>query len=306
MILEVGAWGIVTKEMEMASIVEVVTGVEKDIGFPIRRILPSAKVRMVGPFVFFDHMGPASFLQETTAGDVRPHPHIGLATVTFLFSGAMMHSDSLGSHQRIVPGDVNWMTAGRGIVHSERIPNDIRDAKVAVEGLQMWVALPKEDEACAPEFLHYPSHTIPEVVGKGYRVNVLVGAAFGQTSPVKSFSPMVYAVGQLKAGHSLLLDANYPERAVYSVSGAMVLSGTRLRAGELGVIASDEGLLLTAEEDCTFMLIGGEPVGPRYLWWNFVATDKAMIEQAKLAWGEQDTNVFPPVPNEVERIPLPV
>lgn len=289
----------------MSSIVQVVTGVEKDIGFIVRRILPSAQVRMVGPFVFFDHMGPASFLQDTTQGDVRAHPHIGLATVTFLFSGAMMHRDSLGHTQRITPGDVNWMSAGRGIVHSERIPEDVRDQQVAVQGLQMWVALPEDQEDSAPAFIHYPAAVIPVAEGAGTRIRVLAGTAFGVTSPVATNSATLYAVGTVAKGQSVTLDTRYSERAVYTVKGHLSLNGSALEKGELAVLAAGEPVTLTADEDSTFMLLGGEPIGPRYVWWNFVATDKDTIERAKQAWAGDDTRVFPHIAGEVERIPLP-
>lgn len=287
------------------SILQIVSGVEKDIGFTVRRILPSGQVRMVGPFVFFDHMGPAFFVPGTTEGDVRPHPHIGLATVTFLFSGAMMHRDHLGYVQRIVPGDVNWMSAGRGIVHSERIPDDIRAEGVPVQGLQMWVALPEALEAGEPAFIHYPGEVIPAAHGEGYSVKVLIGSALGQTSPVAAPSPTLYAVGTLAAGTTLALEANYSERAVYAVNGNLTVNGETIAQGELAVLAAGADIVLGAGQDCTFMLLGGEPLGPRFVWWNFVATDKAMVERAKLAWDQQDTTVFPVIPGEVERIPLP-
>jgi redox-sensitive bicupin YhaK (pirin superfamily) len=289
----------------MSSILQVVTGVEKDIGFTVRRILPAAQIRMVGPFVFFDHMGPASFIADTTEGDVRPHPHIGLATVTFLFSGALMHRDHLGHVQRITPGDVNWMTSGRGIVHSERIPEDIRASGTPLQGLQMWVALPKEQEACEPGFWHYPASVIPVVNKGGAQLQILAGTAFGATSPVVTNSPTLYVVGTIAAGTSLPLDAAYSERAFYVVEGQVTINGTTLVKGELGVIAESDDIVIHADQDSTFMLLGGEPVGPRFVWWNFVATEKAMIEAAKVAWDTQDTSVFPRIDGEVERIPLP-
>ncbi len=305
MISEVVVSEQVIEGVVMGSIVQVVTGVEKNIGFIVRRILPSAKIRMVGPFVFFDHMGPASFLKDTTEGDVRPHPHIGLATVTFLFSGAMVHRDHLGHVQRITPGDVNWMSSGRGIVHSERIPEDIRQQQQAVQGLQMWVALPQDQEADAPGFWHYPASVIPVIQAAGYTIQLLAGSAFGKTSPVATHSPTLYAVGTIRAGQSLILDATYSERAVYTVKGNIALNGTTLHQGELGVLAAEDGIVLYAEEDSTFMLLGGEPLGQRYVWWNFVSTDKETIEHAKLAWENDDTSLFPPIAGEVERIPLP-
>jgi len=290
----------------MTSIIHLIHGLARDIGFPVRRLLPAAEVRTVGPFVFFDHMGPAEFDSHTTAGDVRAHPHIGLATVTYLFSGAMMHRDSLGMVQRITPGAVNWMAAGNGIVHSERIPDDIRDAKVAVHGLQMWVALPQEQEQGAASFSHYPEDVMPRIEVGGASLHVLIGQAFGQQSPVKPASPTLYVAGRIKAGASLQLPADYSERALYIVSGSASVDGEPVPAGVLAVLKAGAQATLAAHEDSLFMLLGGEAIdGPRYVWWNFVASSKDLIFQAKLAWERQDRTKFAAIPGESEWIPLP-
>ena len=290
----------------MSSIRHVIEGLGRDIGFPVRRLLPAAAARTVGPFVFFDHMGPALFDSDTTAGDVRPHPHIGLATVTYLFSGAMMHRDSLGIVQRIEPGAVNWMSAGRGIVHSERIPDDIRTNKEAVQGLQMWVALPKEQEQGPAYFRHTAASDMPTIELPGASLHLLAGRAFGQQSPVTTASPTLYLCGRIQAGATLSLPGDYSERAVYVVSGAVSVDGVSLKAGVLAVLEAGVEVLLSAASDAVFMLLGGEPLdGPRFVWWNFVASSKELIDQAKTAWLVQDRTVFPAIPGEVEFIPLP-
>lgn len=290
----------------MSSIRHLIHGLVRDIGFPVRRLLPAAAARTVGPFVFFDHMGPVEFDSNTTEGDVRPHPHIGLATVTYLFSGAMMHRDSLGKVQRITPGAVNWMAAGSGIVHSERIPDDIRNDKVPVHGLQMWVALPKELEQGPASFHHYPADAMPNITLSGASLHLLAGDAFGHSSPVKTSSPTLYLAGRIKAGATLTLPADYSERAVYVVTGAAALDGEALEAGVLAILEPGGEVVLTAQQDTLFMLLGGEPIdGPRFVWWNFVASSKELIETAKLAWRAQDRSKFPVIPGEVEWIPLP-
>jgi redox-sensitive bicupin YhaK (pirin superfamily) len=290
----------------MSSIRHLIHGLVRDVGFPVRRLLPAAAARTVGPFVFFDHMGPVEFDSNTTAGDVRPHPHIGLATVTYLFSGAMMHRDSLGVVQRITPGAVNWMTAGAGIVHSERIPEDIRAARVAVHGLQMWVALPQAEEQGAAGFHHYPENDMPYIELAGASLHLLAGNAFGHSSPVRTSSPTLYVCGRLQAGASLNLPADYRERALYVVSGNATVDGEVLDAGVLAVLEEGAPVLLTAQSDTLFMLLGGEPIdGPRFVWWNFVASSKELIESAKLAWRAQDRSKFGAIPGEVEWIPLP-
>jgi len=291
----------------MSNIRHLIHGLTRDIGFPVRRLLPAAAVRTVGPFVFFDHMGPVEFDAGTTAGDVRPHPHIGLATVTYLFSGAMMHRDSLGVVQRITPGAVNWMAAGRGIVHSERVPDDIREHKTPVHGLQMWVALPREMEDGAPLFRHYAAEDMPRVEVDGVQLHVLVGSAFGASSPVVPASPTLYMVGNAAAGAQLRLPTEVPERAVYVVRGVVMLAGERLESGTLAVLEPGAEIMLTAEEEAVFMLLGGEPIdGPRFVWWNFVASSKEKIEAAKQAWEQRDKTFFPDIPgDDSEWISLP-
>lgn len=290
----------------MSSIRYLIPGLARDIGFPVRRLLPSAVVRTVGPFVFFDHMGPAQFDNHSLAGDVRPHPHIGLATVTYLFSGAMMHRDSLGVVQRITPGAVNWMVAGGGIVHSERIPEDIRANKIAVHGLQMWVALSQQEEQGAPSFHHYPDSELPRINMGEASLHLLAGRAYGQQSPLKTSSPTLYLSGRLQAGAALTLPADYSERAVYIVHGAATLDGEALEVGALAVLEQGDAMVLKAQSDTLFMLLGGEAIdGPRFVWWNFVASSMELIESAKLAWRTQDRRKFPAIPDEGEWIPLP-
>lgn len=291
----------------MSHILHRITAQTRDIGFPVRRLLPSAKARMVGPFVFFDHMGPALFVRATREGDVRAHPHIGLATVTYLLSGAMMHRDSLGFEQRITPGAINLMVAGRGIVHSERIPEDIRDNGEAVHGLQMWIALPVKDEACAPAFTHYPDTVIPAVSQEGVTAHVLMGSAFGQVSPVTTFTQTMYVYATMDAGAQMTVPQDYAQRALYVVSGSVMVGTEPVAQGELVVLGEGHAVQVTASEDACVMMLGGEPLdGDRFLWWNFVASDKQLIEAAKIAWENDDRTVFPAVGGETERIPLPV
>ncbi|MCA1323970.1 pirin family protein [Herbaspirillum sp. alder98] len=290
----------------MSSIVHKIHGLTRDIGFPVRRLLPSAAARTVGPFVFFDHMGPVEFDAGTTEGDVRPHPHIGLATVTYLFSGAMMHRDSLGVVQRITPGAVNWMASGRGIVHSERVPDDIREQKVPVHGLQMWVALPAAVEDGNAEFVHYAADAMPTVEVDGASLHVLVGSAFGVTSPVRPASPTLYVAATAPAGSSLTVPAEVSERAIYVVKGALAIDGEAIEAGTLAILAPGVSAQVSVSSDAVFMLLGGEPMPePRFVWWNFVSTSKDKIEAAKLAWTARDKSVFPDIPGETEWIPLP-
>ena len=290
----------------MSNILHQIHGLTRDIGFPVRRLLPAAAARTVGPFVFFDHMGPVEFDAGTTEGDVRPHPHIGLATVTYLFSGAMMHRDSLGVVQRITPGAVNWMASGRGIVHSERIPDDIREQKVPVHGLQMWVALPAEQEDSDPLFRHYASEDMPEAQIGGARLHVLAGSAFGVSSPVATASPTLYVAGSTTQGAELEIAADVQERAVYVVRGEVMLDGERMEPGTLAILAPGTAVALKAVGETVFMILGGAPLdGPRFVWWNFVATSREKIEAAKLAWNGRDKNVFPDIPGETEWIPLP-
>ena len=287
----------------MTAIRHLIHPLARDIGFPVRRLLPHAKAQTVGPFIFLDHMGPAHFAHEGTQGDVRAHPHIGLATVTYLFSGAMMHRDSLGSVQRIEPGAVNWMTSGRGIVHSERVPADVRAAGQAVEGIQMWVALPKALEETEPSFTHFPVEVLPMLEQPGVRVHLLAGSAFGMNSPVATPSPTLYASIELKAGAKLELPLDTPERAVYLVSGSVTINGEEVEPYSLAILEPGAAVSLSATADARLMLLGGEPLdGARFIWWNFVASTREHIEAAKQAWRD---NALGLIDGEVERIPLP-
>lgn len=287
----------------MGAIVELIQPRERDLGgFSVRRVLPAPTRPTVGPFVFLDHMGPAAF--PPGAGvDVRPHPHIGLATVTWLFEGALFHRDSLGSAQAIRPGEVNWMTAGRGIVHSERTPPEDRHAGARLHGMQCWVALPRTAEATEPGFEHLPAGSLPRFVSDGVDYVVIAGSAFGLTSPATTFSPMGYAALTLATGRTLSLPPDHPERAVYVAEGALELGGEPVPAGTLAVLAAGTTVTARATADSRAVLLGGAPLdGPRRLWWNFVASDPARIDQAKADW---QAGRFPPVPGEHESIPLP-
>jgi redox-sensitive bicupin YhaK (pirin superfamily) len=275
---------------------------EKDIGgFTVRRLLPHAKQRLVGPFIFFDHMGPVQFAPGQGI-DVRPHPHINLATVTYLFEGAFMHRDSLGSEQLIEPGAINWMTAGSGIVHSERTPSELRKAGSRAHGLQLWVALPRLHEETPPSFDHYPVSMLPVIEQGGAIIRVLAGRAYGAVSPVRTHSPLIYLDIELPAGRCLLLPDEYNERAMYVVSGEAVLNGQRLKQQQMAVLNSAPAEI-QALHTSRIMLIGGEPLdGGRYIWWNFVSSRKERIEQAQLDW---KSGRFAPVPGETDFIPLP-
>lgn len=272
-------------------------------GFTVGRVLPSAARRLIGSFIFFDHMGPAD-LAPARGIDVRPHPHIGLATVTYLFEGELVHRDSLGSHQHIRPGDVNWMTAGRGIVHSERTGSDLRRAGSHMHGLQLWVALCLAHEETEPEFHHHPADTLPSLDVGGARVRVLAGSAYGERSPVSTFAPLFYAEVAMPAGCLLSIPSEHEERAAYVVDGAISCGNERAGRGRMLVFASGAKVALRATTDAHIVLLGGAPIdGERHIWWNFVSSSKARIEQAKHDWKE---GRFPKVPgDEVEFIPLP-
>jgi len=269
-------------------------------GFTVRRVLPAAARQAVGPFLFFDHFGPIEAAPDDNH-DVRPHPHIGLATVTYLFEGAMMHRDSTGVVQRIEPGAVNWMTAGRGIVHSERTPEDLRGKPRRSHGLQLWVALPEADEGIAPAFQHVPAADIPALEVGGARLRVLVGSAFGATSPVAVRSPTLYLDIALSAGDALPLPPA-EERALYVVEGAATLDGQPLAPERMVVLQPGEEPLLAAEGEARVVLVGGAPLGHRHLWWNFVSSRKERLVQAADDWA---AGRFPAVPGETEFIPLP-
>lgn len=271
-------------------------------GLQVRRAVPSLQARSVGPFVFVDHFGPVTF--ESGRGvDVRPHPHIGLATVTFLWSGRQTHRDSLGSIQDITPGDVNWMTAGRGIVHSERTPLDLRQHPHDLHGLQTWVALPRTHEEAAPAFFHHPAATLPQQRRDGSWLRVVAGRAYGEESPVQVFADTLYVAIDLDADASVALDAGHAQRALYVLEGDAQLDGRDIPAQHLVLLDEGTRPVLRARKPVKAMLLGGEPLdGPRHLWWNFVASDRERIEQAKRDW--QDGG-FGAVPGETEFIPLP-
>jgi redox-sensitive bicupin YhaK (pirin superfamily) len=271
-------------------------------GFHVRRALPSARRRMVGPFIFLDQMGPADF-QAGHGLDVRPHPHIGLATVTYLFSGEVLHRDSLGMVQPIRPGAVNWMTAGRGIAHSERTPPEPRAAGGKLFGLQAWVALPKQHEETEPAFIHHPADTMPSLEGEGLRMHLIAGALHGKRSPVRTLSELFYADFALEAGARLKLPTEYEERALYLVEGTVELDGIVFSPGELLIFRPGSEVVVQASAPTRLMLLGGEPMdGQRYIFWNFVSSSRDRLEEAKADW---KSGRFAPVPQETEFIPLP-
>ncbi|KVR05729.1 pirin [Burkholderia ubonensis] len=275
----------------------------RDIGnLQVRRTLPALAARLVGPFIFFDHMGPAT-LPPGTGLDVRPHPHIGLATVTYLFEGAILHRDSLGSLQEIVPGDVNWMTAGRGIVHSERTPDALRERGHTVHGIQTWVALPLAHETDAPSFEHHEAAALPKLNDDGASLTVIAGDAFGLRSPVTTFSRTLYVAAEFADGGRLVLDASHEERAIYLVDGDLAIDGTPLDPAQMAVLAPGATVTLTSGAGARAMLLGGDRLeGERFVDWNFVASSRDAIERAKEAWTRQEMGK---VPGETEWIPLP-
>lgn len=272
----------------------------KDLGggFMVRRLLPAAARQAVGPFVFFDHFGPVTS-RPGDNHDVRPHPHIGLSTVTYLFEGAMMHRDSTGVVQRIEPGAINWMTAGRGIVHSERAPDDLRGTSYDMHGLQLWCALPEALEECEPGFVHTPADAIPEASGPGFAARVMIGTQFGVTSPVKPLSPTLYVEFRLEPGAVLDLPDCTFERAIYAVDAPVVVDGTVVEPFRLAVLSGDP-VQIAAPAAAHFVLIGGEPLGHRHMVWNFVSSSRERIEAAKSAWRAQ---AMGHVPGETEFIP---
>lgn len=270
-------------------------------GFEVRRALPSTQRRLVGPFVFFDEMGPA-VLAPGRGVDVRPHPHVGLATVTYLFDGELLHRDSLGTVQVIRPGAVNWMTAGRGIVHSERTPAEARAAGGPLSGIQTWVALPARDEETAPAFAHTPAGALPVVEGEGVRARIIAGALFGARSPVRVFSETIYADVALEDGARVQVP-EAEERAVYVARGAIELGGARHEAGRLLVLRPRGAVLLAARGPARLLVLGGATLdGPRHVWWNFVSTSAERIAQAAADWAARR---FDEVPGETDFIPLP-
>ena len=278
-------------------------------GFEVRRALPSAKRQMVGPFIFFDQAGPATF--EAGEGiDVRPHPHIGLATVTYLYQGEFQHRDSLGTNQMVYPGEVNWMIAGRGITHSERTSPETRASSHALYGIQTWVALPLWHEEAEPGFEHHGEAALPFIEAEGKQARLILGSAYGERAPVKTFSEMFYVDVVLEAGAALPLPQEHEDRGAYVVEGTVEVAGERHESGRLLVFRPGDAITLTAgETGARVMLLGGEPLeGPRYISWNFVASSKDKIEAAKQAWREADWTNGPfrlPPGDEEEFIPLP-
>ena len=271
-------------------------------GFQVRRAVPSIQARSIGPFVFVDHMGPAVFAPGRGI-DVRPHPHIGLATVTFLWSGTITHRDTLGSLQDINPGDVNWMTAGRGIAHSERTPQALREGEHPLHGMQTWVALPKAHEEAVPEFHHHPAVTLPDLERNGVRLRVVAGRGYGEEAPVRVFSDTLYVAIDLQGDAETALDDIHVERALYLLEGEAQLDGADLPVQHLVLLDPGTRPILRAKTPVKAMLLGGEPLdGPRHLWWNFVSSSKERIEQAGLDWRE---GRFGKVPGDDEFIPLP-
>lgn len=281
----------------------ILDGHPKDLGggFVVRRLLPAARRQAVGPFLFFDHFGPVNVLPEHEH-DVRPHPHIGLATVTYLFEGAILHRDSLGSVQEIEPGAINWMTTGRGIVHSERRPERLAHSAYVNHGFQLWAALPQAHEEAEPSFSHTPASAIPALQLPGVRLRVLIGEAFGVRSPVAVFSDTVYLDLTFEPGGSLALPALAEELALYPVDAAVQVDGQAVEPRKLAVLPAGSGARIEAHAGGRLLVLGGAPLGPRYMWWNFVSTRKERIVQAAEQW---KADAFAKVPGETERIPLP-
>ncbi len=282
---------------------QVIDSRERDLGgFVVRRVLPSDPRQMVGPFIFFDHLGPTQFAPGSGI-DVRPHPHIALATVTYLFAGSLEHRDSLGTVRIIRPGDVNWMTAGRGIAHSERTPKAARIEGELVHGIQSWVALPDGAEDGEPTFEHYSAAVLPTAAIDGVGVTVIAGEAFGLRSPVATLWPTLYVHAQFPDGAKLSVPPGHGERAVYVVEGTLVVGEAHLTKGQLAILEPESGVALHAIGETRVMLLGGERFPtPRFIWWNLVASTRERIENAKERWRRQE---FPPVPGESEFIPLP-
>ncbi|MEM0991085.1 MAG: pirin family protein [Pseudomonadota bacterium] len=275
-------------------------------GFEVRRALPSAKRQMVGPFIFFDQMGPAEFL-PTRGMDVRPHPHIGLATISYLHRGRMHHRDSLGTDQWIEPGAVNWMVAGNGITHSERTDDQTQTDPMPFFGIQTWVALPDSAEETAPTFEHVPERQLPMIEDSGASVRLILGNAYGDRAPVKTFSEMFYGDAVLTAGAQLPMPDNHEDRAVYVIEGTVEVAGDRFEPGHMMVFRPGDAISIKAVRDARLMILGGETMGTRYIWWNFVASSQEKIDAAKEAWKEGDWEhgrfQLPPNDNQ-EFIPL--
>ena len=287
----------------MSAIAKILTPHIKDLGgFSARRSLPHAEVMTVGSFIFFDHLGPAEFAPGQGV-DVRPHPHINLATVTYLFEGALLHRDSLGTVREIHPGAVNWMSAGKGIVHSERSPDSDRQVASTLHAIQTWVALPAEVEESEPWFRHYPAEDIPRWTENGVSVVLIAGEAQGRKSPVNTASPTIYLdLAFTAAGGKFTLTRDYSERAIYTITEGIYVDGEELEQHRLVILTAGQEVEIVAKGKSRCLVIGGESVGKRYKWWNFVSSSMARIEVAKQNW---HANKFPQVPAETEFIPLP-
>lgn len=278
-------------------------------GFEVRRALPSPKRQMVGPFVFFDQMGPAEFITDQGI-DVRPHPHIGLATVTYLYEGEFEHRDSLGTHQMIYPGEVNWMIAGNGVTHSERTSQATRARNSKLFGIQTWVALPEESEEVDAGFEHHKEAALPFLEDEGKQVRLILGNAWGERAPVKTFSEMFYADAILQPGAKLPIPDNHEDRGVYITQGSIKVAGDSFDAGQMMVFRPGDAMTLEADEaGARLVLLGGETLnGPRYIWWNFVASSQEKIEAARQAWadGDWENGRFQLPPGDTDEfIPLP-
>ncbi len=272
-------------------------------GFEVGRVLPFHKRRMVGPFIFFDRMGPFDLPSPVPATtDVRPHPHIGLSTVTYLFDGQMTHRDSLGVEQVILPGSLNWMTAGAGISHSERF-DGMRQQGGRIDGIQAWVALPESSEETAPAFDHYAVDVLPAAVDAGVSLRMIAGSAFGLASPAKVHSPLFYLHAEMQANARMELPGGYAERAAYVALGRIEVDGREYQAGQMLVFSPGAAPTIKALEASRLMLLGGEPLGPRHIWWNFVSSRKERIEQAKADW--LAGRIALPLLDNAEFIPLP-
>jgi redox-sensitive bicupin YhaK (pirin superfamily) len=285
------------------TILQLIASHQRDLGgFHVRRVLPSVERQMVGPFIFFDHLGPTKFAPGYGI-DVRPHPHVALATVTYLFAGSLEHRDSVGSVREIHPGDVNWMSAGCGIVHSERTPHAARASGEYVHAIQSWVALPDGHEDGEPSFVHYPSAALPTRVAGGVDLTLIAGEAFGLRSPVTTLWPTLYVHAHFSRGGALELPPDGGERAVYVVQGDVAVDGVAVAAGQLAVLESGKGSTLSAAGNARAMLLGGEKFPtPRFIWWNFVGSSQDRIERAKQRWERRQ---FADVPGETEFMPLP-
>ena len=275
-----------------------------DLGeMTVRRALPSTKRQMIGPFIFFDQMGPAEFLTDQGI-DVRPHPHINLSTLTYLFEGEIRHRDSLGTDLAIQPGAVNWMRAGRGIVHSERTSEARKRDGQRLFGIQTWMALPTYEEESDPAFMHYGAEALPLIDASGVQARLIAGQAFGTASPLMTASETLYADVQLKAGTRMPIDADYDERAIYTIGGTIQVAGDTFEPGQLLVLRPGDPITVAAASEARFMLFGGAPMeGPRYIWWNFVSSRLERIEAAKEEWANGRFDTVPG--DEADFIPLP-